>query len=141
MTGDQAENMRRLRTILLMALWILSTGCEQRDGFRLSSDPLKARQQLLERIPVGTPLATAKERMERFGFKCELLQSEEFAAQTTRLGEQGQYIKYRDINYLCCTKERPVFPFGDRVWVVALVIGQGGLITNILIQVWTYNYI
>jgi len=147
MTIHGATDKRRQISTAMGGLWWLVVltlalnGCCNSSTMRLSTNPLKAKRQVLKEVPIGTPLKIAEEEMRSLGFHCEIRKAGEFGDQITARGERGEYRRYQNIDYLACTKERVITGIYHRAWVIALVYDKEQVVTNVLIQVWNRYYL
>ena len=80
-------------------------------------------------------MPVARQKMEALGFTCTLRKGD-FGDQITAKGATGDYVCYSDVNYLACAKEGNIHLVRSRLWVVALVYDQSGVVTNVLVQIW-----
>ncbi len=77
---------------------------------------------VLENVPSGTPIADARQFMERERFKCELVQDGIFLEeQSSADGSSDRPIKHEGIDFILCRREEKMGFWVSRVWSVALV--------------------
>src|SRR4026208_1272898 len=95
-THDATDKRCRFLTTIgevcwLMVLTLALSGCVNSSAMRLSTNPLKARSQILKEVPIGTPVKIAQEKMNELGFRCEIRKAAQFGDQITARGERGEY--------------------------------------------------
>jgi hypothetical protein len=126
---------------VVMLLIVAACGCAHNAGsLRLSTNALKAKQQILKQVPLGTSVDVAEQKMRKLGFLCQTRERGQFGDQITSWGERGEYRAYKDTDYLACSQERVIPGFSHHQWVIALVHDEHGAITNVLAQVWNRDY-
>ena len=93
--------------------------------------PDDMRTALVQRIPQGTNLATARRTMESEGFTCELKRNSTFVESKSSLVNDGT--AHEGIDFLECRRLQSAGFLMSRRWTVALVL-KGDSVDDILIS-------
>jgi hypothetical protein len=109
---------------LIIGLCILAT-CMSCNLFKkdlaLSSDNNRARQTILQEVPIGSSIDYASKVMHMYGIECSRTESDSFR-------------EYRNIDFLYCSKQAIQFPLVcDSVWQIAIV-HTNGIVSDVLVS-------
>ncbi|PNY37569.1 hypothetical protein C2E31_07115 [Rhodopirellula baltica] len=123
--------MQRL-TLLLSLLFVC--GCHSLSSHRIRADN---RDEMIagvsERIPVGTPLATARVAMENAGFECDLRDNASFAESPGIIGDDRDYKSISDSRFLYCQRTESAGFLVTHLWYVALVLNDDDNVADVLV--------
>jgi hypothetical protein len=103
-------------------------------GVRESSEQLE--QRVMRVVSIGTPLAQAKQIMERNGFRCEYETHATFVrdADQGRNGARGETV-LSDAEFLLCRKRRAPSLIVSHDWTCALEHKEG-YVTRVFARTW-----
>ncbi|TWU07580.1 hypothetical protein [Stieleria varia] len=87
-------------------------------------------------IPIGTPLARAREIMESAGFECELILSGSFTEDMGLIGDDGDYPAVANARYLQCKRANSTGLLTANFWTIAIVLDDGDKVSEVLVRVW-----
>jgi len=102
----------------------------------ISGHPEKARTQILRRVPLGTRIDDATNKLTRGGFRCTPpLRGAVFydMASTPRF-------THTNATVMSCTRNRTRY-FGERMWVIGLPYDESRTVTNVFVQVWDRGWL
>jgi len=126
----------RTQVLPALLLCVAVIGCSRSSPtgqIELSKNASTVRSQILERVPLGTPLKEAEEKMRQMGFRCELRKAAMFDDESRG---RRQYQRFEKIDYLACSREETgIEGIRHHLWVVALACSKEEMVTNVFTQV------
>ncbi len=115
-------------------LLVLFCGCQSLSSHRIRAD---SREEMLvalsTRVPIGTPLAAAREIMEEGGFECKLLFDASFTEDPGFIGDETEYDSIEHARYLSCHRKESAGLLMAHLWSVAVVLDEDNTVTDTLV--------
>jgi len=130
-TGDEPHHRIYVfvsKVTVLAFLALFWSGCSNVRAFRFSTDPDKAKRQLLREVPLGTPLQVARQKLEQRGFWCQILRRS-----SGRPEDVASERKDPLIDCLTCSQGGSLVV--TRRWIVNMKFDSTQLITNMMVDV------
>ena len=98
-------------------------------GCTFSGRPPVARSQVLRRVPIGTPIDAAKDKLAQAGFRA-LIPGPVFYDMAVT-----PPFTHTNITLMFFDRTRTMY-FGQRRWIIGLPYDDHGVVTNVFVQVW-----
>ena len=103
----------------------------QEGKIKLRDDPQAMKQEVLKKVPIGSPIQDARKIMEENGFAVAAYENADFVEYPN--GDYNREILHKGEDFLLCYKKSTPFFFVTREWMIIIVHG-GDVVSDIFVN-------
>jgi hypothetical protein len=109
----------------------------QKDKIQMHDDAKSLKEEVLQKVPIGSSIQDAKPIMEENGFRCEMYKNGSFYETQENDPEGKGKIYHENADFLLCAKEGKPFQYVFREWRVIIVHkNDNDVVSDIFVRTW-----